>query len=456
MATAPPMTVQKNNPVLELFASVQLALFLLFLLASTSIIGTVIPQNNVPQFYVDEYGPKTARLLQILDIPDMYNSWWFLLLLALFALNLIVCSLERIPQVIRTVRRDGLGVSKAQMEKQPLHATLVMALPPLDAQQQIKSLLTAKGWKIKTAARETGIQFFTEKGAWSRFGVYVVHASILIILAGALLGSSAVATKLLHNPQFAFKGSIMMPETEASDHILAFKTGRRIDLGFALRCDAFAIEFYGNGMPKTYRTQATIIDGGKEVLRSAIEVNTPLTYKGITFYQSSYQPSQDYAITLKKKDGQAVHTAVIPPASERQWPENKISYGIINRERQGEVTRRVKIWFSDNQGEPSVFWLDVNQEAAIERPSGTYLLTVRQRYATGLQVTKDPGVWLVYSGCFLMLAGLYCAFFQSHRRLYGLIEPNGTGSRILLAGNANKNKLGFERYFSDFIKTLEQ
>lgn len=450
------MTSQKNNPVFELFASVQLALFLLFLLAATSIIGTIIPQNNVPQFYIEEYGPRTARLLQTLDIPDMYNSWWFLFLLTLFALNLIICSLERIPQVIRTISRDGLNVSKAQMEKQPLQATLTLSLSPEEAQLKIRSLLTAKGWKIREVVREAGVQIFTQKGAWSRFGVYVVHTSILVILGGALLGSAAVATKILHNPQFAFKGSIMIPESEASDHILAFKTGRRIDLGFAVRCDAFAIEFYDNGMPKTYRTQATILEQGKPVLSSAIQVNTPLTYKGITFYQSSYQPSQDFAIRLKKKDSQAEHTAVIPPASERQWPEGQLSYGIINRERQGEVTRRVKIWLNDQQGEPSVFWLDINKEAAIERPSGTYLLTVRQRYATGLQVTKDPGVWLVYSGCFLMLIGLYCAFFQSHRRVYALIEPSGVGSRILLAGNTTKNKLGFDRYFSDFIKKLEQ
>jgi len=108
------MTQQKKNSILSLFASVQLALSLLFLLAATSIIGTLIPQNSPPDFYIERYGFKTAQLLRILDIPDMYNSWWFLGLLALFALNLTVCSLERIPQVIRTLRRDGLTVPPAQ------------------------------------------------------------------------------------------------------------------------------------------------------------------------------------------------------------------------------------------------------------------------------------------------------------------------------------------------------
>jgi cytochrome c biogenesis protein len=95
-----------------------------------------------------------------------------------------------------------------------------------------------------------------------------------------------------------------------------------------------------------------------------------------------------------------------------------------------------------------------NQEAIIERPSGTYLLTLNQLYATGLQATKDPGVWLVYIGCLLMLVGLYVAFFMSHRKLYVFIQADGTGSRVLFAGEANKNKVGFETKFSELIHFL--
>ncbi len=358
------MTLQKKNPVLALFASVQLALFLLFLLAATSIIGTVIPQNNLQAFYVEEYGQKTARLLQILDIPDMYNSWWFLFLLALFSLNLIVCSLERIPQVFRIIRRDGLTATRAQLEKQPLSRTVTLPSPVAETSTRVRALLTNKGWKTREADYEQGgLLLFAEKGAWSRFGVYVVHASILIILAGAVVGSSAVASKLLRNPGFAFKGAMMIPETESSDHILTFKSGHRIDLGFSLRCDSFAIAFYDNGMPKTYLTKATIIEGGKPVLSTEIKVNSPLTYKGITFYQSSYQPSQDYVVTLRKKDGTAEKTEVIPPAKQVEWREGGVSYGIINRERQGDVTRRIKVWLSDNQGEPSVFWINADRDS---------------------------------------------------------------------------------------------
>jgi cytochrome c biogenesis protein len=450
------MTIQKKNSILSLFASVQLALFLLFLLAATSIIGTLIPQNNPLSFYIEKYGQKTAQLFQLLDIQDMYNSWWFLGLLALFALNLIVCSSERIPQVIRTLRRDGLAVPPDQLVKFSLQREVVLPVHLEAAIEQVAALLKARRWPARQAEKEAGRFFFAERGGWTRFGVYVVHCSILIILTGAVVGSSEVARKLLHDPQFAFKGSIMLPEGESTNHILAFKSGEHLELGFSLRCDAFAIEYYPNGMPKTYRSRVTIIDGNLPMQTAAIEVNQPLTYKGITFYQSSYQPYQTYRVSLKKQATGVATSATITAAKQMDWPEGGASYGIINRESQGEVTRRLKIWFTDNQGDPSIFWVNINQEATIERPSGTYLLNIRQLYATGLQATKDPGVWLVYGGCLLMLVGLYIAFFLSHRKIYIFIRPEENSSRIFFAGEANKNKVGFESIFSELINELKK
>lgn len=449
------MTATTNpTPNRSLFASVHLALLLLFLLATLSIIGTLIPQNNLPAFYIERYGAKTARLLQILDITDMYNSWWFLAILALFAVNLTVCSLERIPQVFRLLRRDPMAIKPEQLAKQSLHQTVVLALPVAEAVSRVESHLVKHGWKPRAADVDGGRLLFAEKGPWTRFGVYVVHSSILVILAGALIGSSAVATRILGNPNFAFKGSVMIPEGETIDHISTFKSGRRIELGFSLRCDAFAIEFYPNGMPKTYRSAVTVLEDGKPVRTTDIEVNRPLTHRGVTFYQSSYQPSQQYVLSLHKRPDDLKKSVTVPAARQVEWQEAGVTFGIINRETQGEVTRRLKIWFTDNQGEPSVFWVGAGQEATIERPSGVYLFQARQLYATGLQATKDPGVWLVYVGCLLMLVGLYIAFFLSHRRLHVLVRPSGSGSSILFAGATNKNKVGFEKKFSELTSGL--
>jgi cytochrome c biogenesis protein len=67
-----------------------------------------------------------------------------------------------------------------------------------------------------------------------------------------------------------------------------------------------------------------------------------------------------------------------------------------------------------------------------------------QRYYTGLQVTKDPGVWVVYTGFIVMIIGCFITFFMSHQRLCVEVIKSGGKSRIIVTGRANKNKLGMQ------------
>ena len=451
------MTAKQKNSLIELLASVQLALFLLFLLSTTAIIGTLIPQHAQPALYSQQYGPAAARFIQLLDIDDMYNSWWFLSLLTLFAINLIVCSADRLPRLIRLLKRDNLATTREQLERFSLQRAMDSPLPCDEQLGHLQSIFKEHGWKAQERRTESGaVLLFAQKAPWSRFGVYLVHASILIILVGAVVGSPAFARKVLKNSDFAYKGFVMLPERAFTDHVIAIRQNQPINLGFMLRCDQFHIEFYDNGMPKTYRSQVTVLEQGQEVLRTEIEVNKPLRYKGVTFYQSSYQPYQNYEIQLKKQPDGVTSTQIIPPAQETLWEAGGISYGIINRERQGEITRRVKLWLHDGEGEASQLWVEMGKEVVIERPSGQYLLNIKQMYATGLQAAKDPGVWLVYLGCLLMLVGLFAAFFLSHRKLFAHVQENGPGCRLLFAGTANKNKVQFGHVFTRMADKLEQ
>jgi cytochrome c biogenesis protein len=450
------MTVQKKNPVWELFASVKLALFLLFTLAVTSIIGTIVPQNEAPALYVQLYGPNLARLMQTLDIPDMYNAWWFIALLTLFSLNLIVCSIQRIPNAWRLATMDNLDTDPARLSKMGLRKQAGGGATAAETADKTAAHLASRGWKTERRDRDGGTLLFAQKGAWTRFGVYIVHSSILIILVGAIIGSPRIANNLLKDPSHAFKGSIMLPETQQTDVIYSFLQGvGQIPLGFTVRCDYFGIDYYPNGMPKEYRSTLSVIEDGEVVLQKDIVVNDPLIYKGITFYQSSYQPYQDFIVTVKDNATGQGRTELIPAARQVNWEQGGVRFGIINMERRGEAVQRFKIWFTDDQGDPSTFWLEPNREAIVKRPSGEYSIRAKQLYATGLQVAKDPGVWWVYIGCGLMLAGLCVAFFMSHRKVWAFIsEEKGTAS-VLFAGSANKNKVGFEKTFTALTEDIK-
>ena len=449
------MTTKKKNPFWAFFSSVKLALFILFTLAATSIIGTVVQQNKPPEFYIELYGPNLARFMQTLSITDMYNSWWFMIILALFSMNLIICSLERIPNAWRLVTMDNLATNPERLEKMRLRKSIQTDSSLSEATEKTDSFLNGKGWKTEKRDLDNGSLLFSQKGGWTRFGVYVVHTSILIILIGAIIGSSRVSISILKNPNFAFKGGVNIPESQQTDVIYSYLTKKPLPLGFTVRCDSFFIEYYPNGMPKDYISELTVLENGQEVLKKVVEVNKPLIYKGVTFYQSSYQPYQDYIITVKNQKTGLEKTEIVPYAKQVKWEEGGVRFGIINMQVRGEAVGRFKIWFTDEQGDPAKFWLEPNREAIIERPSGTYTLSAKQLYATGLQVAKDPGVWWVYIGCGLMLVGLIIAFFMSHRKVWALVKEEDGQVTVLFAGNANKNKLGFEKTFSALVEDME-
>ena len=448
------MATKSKNPVWSLLSSVKLALFLLFALAATSIIGTIIPQGEPTQFYIDVYGPNLARLMQTLSIPDMYNSWWFMILLGIFSLNLIVCSIERIPNAWRLVTMDNLATNPERLKKMGLKSVVQVESSQNEAVEKATSFLSKKGWKPEKRENQGTTMLFSQKGRWTRFGVYVVHCSILVILIGAIIGSPRVASTILRDPTFAFKGSVMLPETQQTDMIYSF-SGEKIPLGFTVRCDYFTIHYYDNGMPKEFLSKLTVLEDGKEVLKTDIEVNEPLIYNGITFYQSSYQPYSDFVLALKNEATGANKTSIVPARKQVSWDEAGVRFGIINLATRGEEIMRLKIWFTDDQADPSVFWLEPGREAIIKRPTGEYTLSAKQLYATGLQVAKDPGVWWVYIGCGLMLLGLYIAFFMSHRKIWALIYEDDGKVKVHFTGSANKNKVGFERTFTTMVEDFK-
>jgi cytochrome c biogenesis protein len=436
--------MKSSNLLWNFFSSVKLALFTLGCLAFTSIIGTIIPQQESIQFYANKYGPKTATFFQLLNITDMYTSWWFLSLLGLLALNLIICSIDRFPRVWQQITEDNLSLPLERVKKMRLSASFTSSSPLSELVTGLQATLGQKGWKPELRKNENSTVLFSQKTPWSRAGVYLVHLSILIIFAGAIYGQLQ-----------GFRGSIMLPELQTSSVVYPYTSAEIINLNFTIRCDRFDIEFYENTMPKEYKSKLTILENDAIVLQKEIEVNDPLYYKGITFYQASYQPFKDFVFSISSDNEDPVNfTGEFQ--KEVKWAENNVRFGIINIESVRDQASRLKIWFNDESGEPSLFWMNTGDRIEIKRGEKSYWFSAKQRYATGLQVSKDPGVWLVYLGFGCMIIGLYMAFFMSHKRVWLILEPDQNGTQIYLNGTTNKNATGFAEKFNELADSIEK
>jgi len=458
--------------VWDLFASVKFAVVLFLLIALSSIVGTVIEQGAEPEknlmllkrLFGDSLAPSVYRVFEALGFMDMYRSWWFVSLLVLFSANLIICSLDRLPRVWRLVREPVGPLSPLMVKGIPIRKEVRLKGAPESVRGRLVRALGSIGFSVQEspAVEDEGYQLYSQKGRYSRLGVYITHLSILVIMLGAVIGIF-----------FGFKGYLPLQEGYTSDIAYA-RDDSAHQLGFAVRCDDFDVEFYDmSDMPKVFRSRLTVIKDGKEVLKKVVEVNSPLRYGGYTFYQSNYgmvpgargyfilkvRGGSGKAVTIKRMLGESF----VIPGTEIVGTIRDFSPALAMDSSGKAYT------YSDMMNNPAVYiefseggktrysgWILKRFPATWRLPDGNMVEFVDYwgvQY-TGLQVRKDPGVWLVYLGSGIMALGLYMAFFMSHRRIWVLVGREGRYSTVTVLASASKNRQSFERRIVKLIADL--
>jgi cytochrome c biogenesis protein len=441
---------KKTNAVWRFFASVKLALFTLFILAGASVIGTLIKQDQAPAYYAREYGPKLAQLFAKLGLTDMYSSWWFITILSLFAVNLLVCSLQRLPGVWRVMTMDNLSVDLGQLELMSFSEQAVTALGPEAVTERVRRLMAGAGWKKPARSeREGAILLFSHKGRWSRLGVYMVHLSILVILAGVLIGSF-----------FGFQAYVYLPEGRTTSEVFLRRSEKPFPLGFQLRNDRFEKTFYPNGLVREYRSDLTVIDPQRKTpYRKSIIVNDPLSYRGLTFYLGDGLPREDFFVVIHDQQSGREQAFRIPSERDVAWPGTKISFRIeaLKLDQQDAVSQAQIRLTSGTAGASSLFRVKDKGIATVHLGGEDYTVSFRQLYSTLLLVKKDPGIPIVYAGCLFMMGGLIICFFLSHRRLWVRITTAPRqGSQVLFSATTNKNPAALEQKFQKLIDRWTQ
>lgn len=439
----------KDNPLWQFLTSIKLAVTLLITLAITSIAGTVIPQGEPLQNYLEHYGPTMFRVIKTLHLYDTYHSWWYLSLLGLFSINLISCTLKRLPFTLKLYKKDALDTAPERLSRMPFRASWEVN-PGLDGDRKesiVSSFSKHAGGVNGVRDVAAGKLYLSERGKWSHWGLYGLHASILVILIGAIIGTFT-----------GFKGFIMLMEGDSTDHVFDSRTNKPIPLGFTLRCDSFTVSFYDTGAPKEFRSDLTILDNGKEVLSKALRVNSPISYKGITFYQASYQAVPKVTFRVAASDGR-LRTFTVPTFQKVVWPETGLALGVLKYMPNIHGMPAARIWVQYGSGPAQAVWVLKGHDKEIQLGKDLFrlsLLNAQERYMTGLQIKKDPGVWVVWLGCTALILGFTVVFWVPHRKMWLWIGRSGKKEMILLAGQSNKNKLQFEQDFNKVKEVLDQ
>lgn len=445
------------------FASVKLAIALLVIISCASILGTIIPQQEAAQALSGRLSPGMMSLLDKLQLFDIFHSIWFVSLLVLLSVNLVVCSLNRLPASWKRVHAAYVPDDPEIFRDLPANQVILAEGTREGETARIENLLK-KGF-TKVVRKDTDQASFLagEKGKYSAFGVYLIHASVLVILAGVIIGFF-----------LGFNAYVEIAEGESANAVQTRGGKGHKKLDFTVRCDRFIIDYYEDGTPKLYQSDISFLRNDALLYKTPVIVNHPATFEGIWFYQAHYgrAPSGEAVIMLRKgsEKAQVMNVSV---GKEFDLPGKEGKATVIRVEanlmRMGPA---VKINIAAARGNMQ-FWVFQNIEQIEEENPGLMdhvpmfnpglfapyvfsLAMVHTKYFTGLQVAKDPGVPVVVAGSLLLVVGFMTVFFYAHRQVWIRIDRQGTHTRISVTGKSNKDSVGLYREISRLIGEIQK
>ncbi len=464
------------DKIWNFFSSVKVGIWIIIITLVASAIGTIFPQENylntektLAEFYQDEYG-VLGTIYYKLGFHDLYNSWWYLLLIGSLGASLVICSIDRVVPLYRALKNQRVTKHEGFLKRQRLFSVSKVG----DMENEIEKV-RQKLLKNRYRVRVENGDVLAEKGRFSRWGPYVNHVGLIIFLAGTMI--RFIPGMYVDEVMWVREGETKeIPGTNGqyylTNHTFAVETYDKDKEDEKFK---EAIENAGNNtIPKNFqsdvtleRAQAHMIIGEEpklsKVKDESIKVNEPLTFNGYSVYQVDYKLSELSKMSFyveKKETGEKLGEMTIDlvnPKSTYQL-DNGVKVKIINYfpdfqfNSNGEPSTKSKtpnnpafvftIYTKDTpEGEASFVAIQQNVE---ESGTNQYKMTfkgIETRNASAFTVRKDSTLWILGLGGAIFMIGVIQGMYWNHRRIW-LQQKNG---ELWLAGYTNKNWYGFSR-----------
>ena len=444
----------------HLLGSVRFALIIVLLLAGASIFAVaigafVVPPGQSEAFYLYHLGAGKTRLFAALGFLNPYRSWWFVGLLFLLTLSLFACTVQRFRGTIQRAFGVRFRKTSEEIAALTLHQSFSLPVPLSDAAELLLNPL--RSYRLSVSRDGERCAIFARRGRLGIFGAYVTHLGIIFLLIGGIL--------------IARFGTRSLVRGKIGDLIEA------PDRSFKVRIDDLELELNPHGRVRDWFSTLTVLDPDS-VLTKRIEVNDPLRYKGIRFYQSDWAQAWDQvrSVTLEiepRGETEALFRRKVLFGEKVALPQIgrtvRVTRFVADFVTNGRIASR-----SDQPGNPAIRlevyedktkisdrWLFLRYpefHQGDEDPAYAFrFLDYEPVYITGIEMSKAPGSMLIWIGFGLTSLGIFLAFFVLHRRMWGLLKSDGQqATRVWIGGLADKNKTGFEREFERIARSVRE
>jgi len=280
--------------LIKIFSSTYTAIILIALIVLASAYGTLL-------------APSPTK-----GVATLYASPIFSLLFFLLAINIIFCSLRRLPKVLKHLKHLSPPLLPDYYMRQKY--SYIAEVNPAKKEPLLRLLRKYLHYGITQDGKHG---FFSQKGILNQFGSYVLHTGILIILSGGLMRFI-----LLQTGYVVPNARLVIPEAQSVDWFFVPGEDKskgtlryvRRSLGFKVRClDFDEVKYPGSDIPEAYSTTVEIEEGGLRTI-SIIDMNHTLRWQGFKIHQLGFEPNDEvsrYLVEVRKKTNKDKEQKVI-------------------------------------------------------------------------------------------------------------------------------------------------
>jgi len=450
----------------QALSSIKTGVVLIILVVIFSAAGTVILQRPItdPDDMQRAYSRAMLRFLDVTGLTDIFHTRWFVALMILVSLSIVAASVQRFPNAWRYFSRPYKSPDETFRRVLPTQAQIPVADEEhgLSAAERAFRHLRLNAERI---VRPASFSLFAERNRISEMGVYIVHASLLLIFLGGIVDAL-----------YGWRGFLTLTPGTASNQI-ELKNGSTRTIPFSIRCDGTGEDTYADGTPKRWWSKLAVVDGGREISRKEIVVNDPLVYQGLRFYQASYgrtgkldqlilsatpasgttRTPQEISLALNQAVALDADTSV---QLVEFIPDFVVQDGRVYARSRDVVNPAVHMIVTSKKSNTSVnVWLP-EIPGVDENASSPYIFDpkdLKTGLYTGLQVSHEPGQWAVWAGVVLMALGLTFVFYVVHMRFWVVPVVDARGRTALwVGGTANRNRDAFEHKFKTMVEQIQR
>ncbi|MET3203550.1 cytochrome c biogenesis protein [Arthrobacter sp. UYEF6] len=314
--------------------SMRTALFLLLLLAVAAVPGSLFPQRPANPSIVTQYikgNPDYGKLLDTLQLYDVYSSAWFSAIYILLFISLIGCVVPRAIAHYRAMRSQPPRTPK-RLSRLPEYGTLVVpadaGLPASDAIRSAAGVLKKRGYRVDVRDDDGARPSLgAERGFAKEVGNLVFHTSLIGVLVSVAVGGL-----------FGYSGQRILVEGDTFVNTLVgydqFTPGTNFQSSqlqpYSIQLDKFDVLFDREspgkiGQPIDFNAEVTTRETPDSPARQEVlKVNDPVTLGGTSIYLTG----NGYAPVVTIRDG-AGNVAMQGPVVAKLQGDNYYSSLVI-------------------------------------------------------------------------------------------------------------------------------